>query len=175
MEGLINPSRPKTRSMRAAVTKAVLKDADRISQDLEAIRAVLRAAAWQHARAYQIPLTAPQLLAVQILVDEQRSSGAGLSLSELSRRMRLAHSTVSGIVTRLEHRELLRRATNPADRRFVTVELTGPVKQWLDRDLASSRSAPIARALSQASSQERAAILEGVAALRALVEADIGD
>jgi DNA-binding IclR family transcriptional regulator len=42
--------------------------------------------------------------ALQVLVDEMRDRGSRLSLSELSRRMGLAHSTVSGIVTRLERR-----------------------------------------------------------------------
>ncbi len=73
-------------------------------------------------------LTPPQVLALEALVDHHRETGAGLSLSELSRRMGLAHSTVSGIVTRLERRGLLRRTTRPDDRRFVAIELTQPVQ-----------------------------------------------
>jgi len=48
-------------------------------------------------RRLQVPLTPPQVRAMQVLVDQARDgrAGAGLSLSELSRRMGLAHSRVA--------------------------------------------------------------------------------
>jgi DNA-binding MarR family transcriptional regulator len=136
---------------------------------LEVIRGLLREAAWRHAREYRVPLTPPQVHALQILVDELRQSGGGLSLSELSRRMGLAHSTVSGIVTRLERRALLQRTARADDRRFVSIELTRPVKGWVEHDLPTSRVAPLAAALARASPEDRDAILRGLAALRALL------
>ena len=146
-----------------------MADAERIADDLEAIRAVLREAAWRHARAYRVPLTPPQLQVLQTLVDELRESGAGLSLSELSRRMGLAHSTVSGIVTRLEDRGLLERTTRADDRRFVSIELTKRVQRWVKRELPNSRLAPLAAALERANPAQRRAILRGVRALRDLL------
>jgi DNA-binding MarR family transcriptional regulator len=148
-----------------------LADAARLSEDLDAIRAVLRDAAWQHARAHSIPLTPPQVAALQLLVDELRQSGDGLSLSELSRRMGLAHSTVSGIVTRLERRNLVERTTRPDDRRFASIELTRPAKGWVKHELKDSRLAPLAKALERARPAERTAILRGISALRALLTA----
>jgi DNA-binding MarR family transcriptional regulator len=146
-----------------------MADAARVADDLEAIRAVLREAAWRHARAYRVPLTPPQVQALQILVDEIRESGAGLWLSELSRRMGLAHSTVSGIVTRLERRGLLQRATRPEDRRFVSIELTPPVKRWVKNELPNSRLTPLAAALERADPTQRRTIVRGVRELRELL------
>jgi DNA-binding MarR family transcriptional regulator len=156
--------------MSAGAGDRALDDAARIAAHLEAVRRVLRESIWSQARRYPIPLTPPQVLALQILVDHLRDAGAGLSLSELSRRMGLAHSTVSGIVTRLERRGLLRRTTRPDDRRFVSIELSQPVKQWLERELPASRLRPLLAALGRATGRERAAILDGLATLERLLE-----
>jgi DNA-binding MarR family transcriptional regulator len=156
--------------MTAGAGDRALDDAARIAAHLEAVRRVLRESIWSQARRYPVPLTPPQVLALQILVDHLRDAGAGLSLSELSRRMGLAHSTVSGIVTRLERRGLLRRTTRPDDRRFVSIELTQPVKQWLERELPASRLRPLMAALGRATGRERAAILDGLATLERLLE-----
>jgi DNA-binding MarR family transcriptional regulator len=155
--------------MRDAADEAVLKDAARIEAHVEAIRRVLRESILSEARRYRVPLTPPQVLALQTLVDHLREAGQGLSLSELSRRMGLAHSTVSGIVTRLERRGLLRRTTRPDDRRFVTIELTQPVKEWVGHELPALRLRPLTAAIGQATEQERSAILDGLATLERLL------
>jgi DNA-binding MarR family transcriptional regulator len=144
--------------------------AEAASEHLDVIGRVMRDAAWEHARQLRVPLTAPQLLALQTLVEELRASNAGLSLSELSRRMGLAHSTVSGIVTRLEQRELVQRVTQRDDRRFVSVQLTEPVKEWLREELPATRAGPVVAAMNRASAPERELILEGLATLRTLLE-----
>jgi DNA-binding MarR family transcriptional regulator len=158
--------------MRDAADEAVLKDAARIEAHVEAIRRVLRESILSEARRYRVPLTPPQVLALQTLVDHLREAGQGLSLSELSRRMGLAHSTVSGIVTRLERRGLLRRTTRPDDRRFVTIELTQPVKEWVGHELPALRLRPLTAAIGQATEQERSAILDGLATLERLLAPD---
>ena len=149
---------------------SALDDARAISDHLAAIRKLLRESVRAQADVYPVPLTGPQVLALEILVDHARDAGEGLSLSELSRRMGLAHSTVSGIVTRLEQRGLLRRAAHPDDGRFVRIELTEPVKRWLGRDLPAARLAPLSEVLRNASKDERAAVLEGLATLERLLE-----
>jgi DNA-binding MarR family transcriptional regulator len=136
---------------------------------LEQIRRTLRASIAAQAREMSVPLTSPQLLAIETLVEELRSSRAGLSLSELSKRMGLSHSTVSGIVDRLEARGFLRRAQREDDRRFVEVQLTDAVQRWLREELPASRIDPLAAALANASHAERAAIREGVVALARLL------
>jgi DNA-binding MarR family transcriptional regulator len=147
----------------------VQDEAAQLAADLSTITRVLRNAVWEQARSLPTPLTAPQLLALRVLVDETRDSGDGLSLSELSKRMGLTHSTVSGIVTRLEGRNLVRRSTRSDDRRYVTIELTAPVRDWLERNLPAARAEPLAQALSRATKAERKAILDGVATLARLV------
>ncbi|HEX6678895.1 MAG TPA: MarR family transcriptional regulator [Actinomycetes bacterium] len=151
---------------------AVLEDAARIEAHLQAVRRVLRESIWSEARRYPVPLTPPQVLALRILVDHLRDAGEGLSLSELSRRMGLAHSTVSGIVARLERRSLLRRATRPDDRRFITIELTQPVREWLEHQLPTSRLRPLVAAIGRATMEERSAILVGLATLERLLTSD---
>jgi DNA-binding MarR family transcriptional regulator len=155
--------------MSDAAGDAVLQDAARIEGHLEAVRRVLRESIWSETRRYRVPLTPPQVLALQALVDHLREAAEGLSLSELSRQMGLAHSTVSGIVTRLERRGLLRRTTRPDDRRFVTIELTQPVREWVGQELPALRLRPLTAALGQATEQERGAILEGLATLERLL------
>jgi DNA-binding MarR family transcriptional regulator len=155
--------------MSDAAGDAALEDAARIEGHLEAVRRVLRESILAETRRYRVPLTPPQVLALQVVVDHHREAGAGLSLSELSRRMGLAHSTVSGIVTRLERRELLRRTTRPGDRRFVTIELTQPVKEWVGGELPAVRLRPLTAAIGQATEQERRTIMDGLATLERLL------
>jgi DNA-binding MarR family transcriptional regulator len=147
----------------------VLDDAARIAGHLEAVRRVLRESMSAAAESYPVPLTPPQVLALQVLVDEVRVSGHGPTLSELSRRMGLAHSTVSGIVTRLERRNLVERTPDPDDRRFIRIELTEAVKGWVEHDLPAARLRPLALAISEASARERAVILKGLATLERLL------
>jgi DNA-binding MarR family transcriptional regulator len=144
-------------------------DAARIAGHLEAVRRALRDSISAAAASYPVPLTTPQVLALQVLVDEVRASGRGLSLSGLSRRMGLAHSTVSGIVTRLERRNLVARAPDPGDRRYTRIELTDPVRHWVEKDLPASRHRPLAAALAKATGAERAVVLEGLATLERLL------
>jgi MarR family transcriptional regulator, organic hydroperoxide resistance regulator len=144
-------------------------EAAEIAAALDQIRRVLRASILEQTRRMSVPLTAPQLLAIETLVEELRSSNAGLSLSELSKRMGLSHSTVSGIVDRLEARGFLRRVPREDDRRFVEVQLTDSIQRWLQEELPASRANPIAQALAAASGSDRAAIRDGVLALARLL------
>lgn len=67
----------------------------------------------------QVGLTGPQLWALW----ELNRAGA-LSLKALSARMHLDPSTVTGVVDRLQRRDLVARATDPEDRRRVVLSLT---------------------------------------------------
>jgi DNA-binding MarR family transcriptional regulator len=144
-------------------------EAAEIAAALEQIRRTLRASIAEQARQMSVPLTPPQLLAIETLVEELRSSNAGLSLSELSKRMGLTHSTVSGIVDRLEARGFLRRVQREDDRRFVEVHLTEAIKRWLQDELPAKRVDPIAETLATASASDRAAIRKGVVTLARLL------
>jgi MarR family transcriptional regulator, organic hydroperoxide resistance regulator len=149
---------------------ASLTEAAQASEHLEAIQKVVRDSIWEQSRRLPSPLTPPQVLALQVLVEHLRETGAGLSLSQLSQRMGLAHSTVSGIVSRLERQRLVRRSPDPDDRRFVHIELTRPVRGWLEDELPKSRLSPLAAALDKANRRERTAVLDGLATLHRLLK-----
>jgi hypothetical protein len=79
----------------ASTDRDARQDAAVVSEHWEAIRRVPRESIWAEARRYPIPLTPPQITALEALVDHTREAGTGLS----------------------------------------RIELTGPVRGWLDRDL----------------------------------------
>ncbi len=110
-------------------------------------------------------LTAPQMGALEELTRED-----GLSLKELSARMALSHSTVSGIIDRLERRGSVERRRDSEDRRYSRIFLSEEVKEYVRRMSPSRSLGPIPRALELASTEERAQILEGVGTLRRLTE-----
>lgn len=64
-------------------------------------------------------ITGPQLWALKTI-----SQADGLSLSELSKRMYLHPSTVTGVVDRLENRGFVARERTSQDRRVVKLRLT---------------------------------------------------
>jgi DNA-binding MarR family transcriptional regulator len=108
--------------------------------------------------------TAPQMAILGILV---RSDG--LSLKELSRRAALAHSTVSGIVDRLEERELVAREPDPADARFSRIVVTEPVRAFVHNKLPELTVQPLTEALRRATPAQRAKIADGLRTLRGLL------
>lgn len=151
--------------------ESALADARIIVGQLESIARLMRSTAWAHARSLPVPLTAPQLGMLKTLVEDARAGGSGLSVSQLSVRLGLAHSTVSGIVMRLSQRGLVCRGARVEDRRYARVELTAEVTEWLTRELPDERAEVIARALKAAEPQQRDAILSGVRALAELIDA----
>jgi DNA-binding MarR family transcriptional regulator len=115
-------------------------------------------------------LTVPQVNALEVLTRED-----GLSLKELSGRMALSHSTVSGIVDRLERRGLVGRRPDERDRRYSRIFLSEKVKEYV-RDMVPSRTlGPILKALALASAEERAQALAGIRTLRRLSEAVVSE
>lgn len=143
--------------------------AARIAAQVEGIRRALRESIWAQARGYPVSLTAPQLQALQVIVEHLRQAGTGLSLSDLSEKMGLAHSTVSGIVSRLERDGVLRRAPRPDDRRYTKIELTDQARQWVEHEMPAARLGPLETAVRKATSDELAAILNGLATLERLL------
>jgi MarR family transcriptional regulator, organic hydroperoxide resistance regulator len=110
-------------------------------------------------------LTGPQQLVMEVLV---RSDG--LSLKELSKRVSLSHSTVSGIVDRLEQRGFLKRKPSPDDRRFTVITPSKQVQEFLKKKLPMLTIHPLVEVLGKASLSEQEVILGGLRALRRLVE-----
>lgn len=148
-------------------------EAARLADSLQAIGRVLRASAYAEAQQLPFALTAPQMLVLRVLVraGKQSPDDRGLTLTELSRQVGLAHSTVSGIVSRLERAGIVARRPGE-DRRETRIDIGDDARVWLAEQLPKRRQAPLAEALSRASESDREAIVRGVAALERLLIAD---
>lgn len=145
----------------------VLDQAEAIEQHLRRIRRLMRSALHEDMRS--TPLTRPQMHVLAALTH----TGA-MSLKALSRHLALAHSTVSGIVDRLEQRGLVRRELDPHDRRGVRIAIGDSVEDYLRDVLPARRLGPLLQALRNASDEERRCVLDGIATLHRLLERSPG-
>jgi DNA-binding MarR family transcriptional regulator len=136
-----------------------------IDEHLRVVRQVLRRPMKaEFARGH---LTGPQQLVMEALV---RSSG--LSLKDLSKRVSLSHSTVSGIVDRLEKRGFVRRKPDSNDRRFTVITPSKNVEDFLKKKMPLLAIHPLLEVLKRATALERDEIARGTRALRKLVESE---
>jgi len=110
-------------------------------------------------------LTGPQRMVMHALVLSQ-----GLSLKQLSAQVSLAHSTVSGIVDRLQARGMVIRRRDESDGRASVIAPSSEVRDFLANRMPELAITPLAEALRAASDTERVTILRGLRKLRALVE-----
>lgn len=110
-------------------------------------------------------LTGPQRSVMQAVVHAN-----GMSLKDLSRNVGLAHSTVSGIVDRLEKKGLLARQSDKKDRRLSLIVPSRQVRDYVRNKLPALTIHPLEEALRRTRPAERAAILEGLRTLRRAVE-----
>jgi MarR family transcriptional regulator, organic hydroperoxide resistance regulator len=110
-------------------------------------------------------ITLPQQNVMQVLI---RSDG--LSLKELSKRVGLAHATVSGIVDRLEKRGMVVRRQDTDDRRFTKIMISDAVRRDMPGRLQALTIDPMERALRRATPSERRLIETGLRTLRRIME-----
>jgi DNA-binding MarR family transcriptional regulator len=110
-------------------------------------------------------LTGPQRMVMEALVQSE-----GLSLKQLSARVSLAHSTVSGIVDRLQARGMVVRRRDEADGRATVIAPSSEVRDFLANRMHVLTMNPLTDALRDASDSDKAAVLRGLRKLRALVE-----
>jgi len=134
-----------------------------IEAHLSAVRQVLRQPV--EAEFARGNLTAPQRSVMQALFHTD-----GLSLKDLSRRVGLAHSTVSGIVDRLEKRGLAERRPDPSDGRASVIVVSQAVRAYMRDAFPALVLNPVIAALRSARPAERAVILEGLRTLRRVLE-----
>ena len=136
---------------------------EQIEHDLGAIRRALRVPL--QSEITRGGLTPPQMAVMRTVV-----RSAGISLKELSRVVSLAHSTVSGIVDRLERKGLLERRADPADGRATRIHPSAVVRDFVDERLPKLSRGPLERALDRASRTERAQIGAAIRRLRELLD-----
>ena len=105
------------------------------------------------------------LTAAQVSVISLLGTQGATTLGELSRELELSHSTVSGIIDRLQAKGLVDRRTSQNDRRYVEISLA---KHIASQAPSLGDDGPIGRleaTLSAASSDERQIIKDGLALL----------
>lgn len=139
------------------------QDAEFIITHLNTIRQILRRSTDMSIA--ESGLTAPQISLLKTLVDSD-----GLTLKELSEKMGLAHSTVSGIVDRLSRQNFVQRRTDPDDKRYTRIYADQSVKEFVTSTHRLQQLQPLIEALGHASSEDRQIILAGLAALQRLLE-----
>ncbi len=137
--------------------------AGEIDRDLRAVRQILRQPI--EAEIARGGLTGPQQSAMHVLVKSD-----GMSLKNLSKELGLAHSTVSGIVDRLEKQGFVERQADEADLRLSKLVVSEQVRKYLRDTWPSLEMHPLAEALSAATQTERQVIIQGVRALRRVLE-----
>jgi DNA-binding MarR family transcriptional regulator len=143
--------------------ESLLQLAKEVDQHLSVIRQRLREPLeTEYARG---GLTGPQRMVMQALVQSQ-----GLSLKQLSAQVSLAHSTVSGIVDRLQAKGLVIRRKDETDGRATVIAPSTLVSDFMANRMPELAISPLTKALRTASKGERATVVRGLRKLRTLVE-----
>jgi len=109
-------------------------------------------------------LTLPQISTVTALFDR-----GPLSLKDLSRELGLSHSTVSGIVDRLERHGLAQRSVDPSDRRVTRISVTHEVDAYARQGYLEGQLGRLLPALRSATDEQRRRIKDGLNLLHSLL------
>lgn len=131
--------------------------------DLRAIRRAMQRPL--EAEVVRGELTAPQIAVMRVVVRED-----GIPLRDLSRAVSLAHSTVSGIVDRLEKRGMIERRVDEEDRRITRIFPAEVVARFVREELPAMARRPLETALARTGSEERAALEASIRRLRELLD-----
>jgi len=136
---------------------------EQIERDLNGIRRAMRKPL--EALEAAANMTLPQRTVMQVVVRER-----GISLKDLSRQVNLAHSTVSGIVDRLEKRGIVQRRPDPGDGRMARIYPTSAVDAFVRERMPALARGPLDTALRRATVREREEISRALKRLRVLLE-----
>jgi DNA-binding MarR family transcriptional regulator len=142
--------------------------ADTIERNIREIREVLR-------RPLEAEFARGQLTGPQRSVMQAVFHSDGMSLKDLCNHVSLNHSTVSGIVDRLEARGMLERQVNLTDRRVSSIVVTREVRDYMEKKAPGVVAHPLVRALKRATEGERKTILRGLVALRRIIGINAAD
>lgn len=109
-------------------------------------------------------ITGPQLMVLNTLVDCN-----GLTVKELSKNIGLSHSTVSGILDRLEKQHLVERKTDKTDRRYTRLYISEQVKEYIEK-LIPDYYMPLLAKVKAANIEEQLVITKGISKLCDLID-----
>ena len=110
-----------------------------------------------------IGITAPQGMVIGILSKEKT-----LKITELSTKLSLSNSTVSGIVDRLEKQGMVKRKRSEQDKRVVYVSISSDFKE-MNQNFHQRIEEKIEDAMSKGTPEELAKVFEGLDALKKLL------
>ena len=151
------------KNTKAGEPAGIQQAAETIERDLRQIRRALSEPL--EAEVARGELTAPQMSVMRAVVRDD-----GISLKDLSRAVSLAHSTVSGIVDRLEKRGMIERRPDTTDGRINRIYSTQAVKEFVRSELPTLTRRPLEAALERVGPRERAAIGRAIRKLRVILE-----
>ncbi|HET9741690.1 MAG TPA: MarR family transcriptional regulator [Terriglobales bacterium] len=137
--------------------------AQELEQHLAAIRQQIRRPA--EAEFAKGNLTGPQRNVMQAIFHS-----SGCSLKELSAKVGLAHSTVSGIVDRLVKGGMLERQADAEDRRHTRITVSHEVRDFMEKRYPILAASPLLNVLRQATEPDRKAVVRGIRTLRRLLD-----
>lgn len=109
-------------------------------------------------------LTGPQGMLMGIL-----NRYGEMNVSDLSEKLGLSNSTVSGIIDRLEKQDLVKRTRSESDRRVVYVSATEKFKKGFEENFKELEN-DFGRMLSKASTDEIDTIIEGLHLLQKILD-----
>ncbi len=110
--------------------------------------------------------TLPQISVISMLEKHGKQK-----VSELSLKMGLSDSTVSGILDRLEQKEIIKRERTKDDRRVVKISLTGKSQKFCE-DFRQKKEEYFTQQLKSLSEQEIKDIIKGLEILNRVLAND---
>ena len=108
-------------------------------------------------------ITIPQSLVMGTLIQHGE-----MKITELSKKINLSNSTISGIVDRLEKNELVARVRSEKDRRIVFVKIT-PKFEEIHKGFYKLAQESFEELLSAGTTEEFEQIIEGLSALKKIL------
>jgi MarR family transcriptional regulator, organic hydroperoxide resistance regulator len=109
-------------------------------------------------------LTAPQGMVVGILAKHKK-----MKMSDISEKLGLSNSTVSGIIDRLEQRDIVKRVRSEEDKRVVYVHLSDKAEE-LFKDFSKVSSENFEDMMKKASPEDIEKIDEALIILKRLLD-----
>lgn len=110
--------------------------------------------------------TVPQITALQFLYENKK-----MTLSELSYKMKLSNSTVSGIIDRLEKQELVERIRSTEDKRIVYITLSKK-SNFIEEHIQYHVDKYLGSLVEKATREDLQLILKGLQTLKGLLQAN---
>lgn len=110
-------------------------------------------------------LTTPQIMLMATL-----SKHGSMKISELSEKLKLSNSTISGIVDRLENQGYVERVRNKEDRRVVHVSISEKSSKLTHSAIHEKLEADLTMKLDKAKPGEIEDIVKGLETLKSLLE-----